>query len=102
VAPDIRPRKCGCLYFEHGPPVFCGKHAAQQQRDEERGLRRAVRDQAEAHGHDLTDFSEYESQKGKWTAHCRRCFALMIVYDEVPARGDQVNGKKVLEERCSP
>lgn len=98
----IKERKCGCIYFEHGPPVICQKHAARNQELEELGLRKAVRDTAETLGHSLTRFSEYESHPGKWTAYCQHCEHLVIVYDAVPTRGDQINGRKILEERCIP
>lgn len=98
----MKERKCGCIYFEHGPPVKCTKHAARDQEIEEKGLRKAVRDQAEDMGHDLTRFLEYESTPGKWTAFCNKCERLVIVYDQPPVRGDQINGRRILEERCRP
>lgn len=98
----VKTYSCGCLYFEVGPPVLCAACAAREQLKEEKGLRRAVREQAESLGHELTRFAEYESTPGKWTAFCTKCERLVIVYDEVPSRGDQVNGKRVLEERCRP
>lgn len=98
----MKVRKCGCVFFEYGPPVKCGKHAAREQEIEEKGLRKAVREQATDLGHDLTRFMEYESRPGKWTAHCNRCERIVIVYDDVPERGDQINGKLILEERCRP
>lgn len=96
----LRERKCGCVYFEHGPPVKCPKHAERDQVIEEKGLRKAVRETAETLGHSLVGFSEYESRRGKWTSFCERCEYMVIVYDEVPERGDQVNGRRILEERC--
>lgn len=97
-----KTRKCGCIYFEIGPPVKCGKHTARDQELEELGLRKAVRDTAETLGHSLTRFAEYESLPGKWTAHCELCERIVIVYDKTPERGDQVNGRRILEERCKP
>jgi hypothetical protein len=98
----MKTRKCGCIYFEVGPPVKCTKHATREQELEEIGLRKAVRDTAETLGHSLTRFSEYESLPGKWTAFCEHCERVVIVYDKVPERGDQINGRRILEERCHP
>lgn len=93
-------RSCGCITYEYGPPHICEKHRRKQQERDEKGLRRAVREQATDRLHDLTDFSEYESYQGKWTAYCRRCGAMVIVYDKPPMRGDQINARRVLEEDC--
>lgn len=98
----IKERKCGCLYFEYGPPVKCQKHADRDQEIIEKGLRKVVRDTAETLGHSLTRFLEYESRPGKWTAFCTLCERVVIVYDDVPERGDQINGKRIVEERCRP
>jgi hypothetical protein len=98
----MKVRKCGCIYFEYGPPVKCGKCAGRDQEVEEKGLRKAVRDSAAELGHELNRFQEYESRPGKWTAMCVRCERLVIVYDDVPERGDQINGRLILEERCRP
>lgn len=98
----MKVRKCGCIYFEYGPPVKCNKCSGRDQEVEEKGLRKAVRDQAAMHGHELTRFQEYESRPGKWTAHCIKCERIVIVYDDVPERGDQINGRLLLEERCRP
>lgn len=103
----VKEKKCGCLYFEHGPPVLCETHKEKADRKEERakrrevkGLRKIVADQARDLGHDLSQFREYPSLKGKWTAYCHSCGAFTIVYDFVPERGDQIAGKAVFE-RCS-
>lgn len=94
-------RKCGCIYFEHGPPVVCDKHAARTEESEVKQLRAAVRAQAYALDHDLTDWVEYESRPGKWTCYCHRCGRMVIVYDKANLTlGDQISGKP-LEERCS-
>lgn len=98
----IKTRKCGCLYFEYGPPVKCGKHATREQEIEEKGLRKLIRDTAATLGHELTRFQEYESHPGKWTAFCVKCERLVIVYDAPPERGDQINGRLIVEERCRP
>jgi hypothetical protein len=95
-------RKCGCITYDYGPPVKCTKHQAREQEAEEKGLRKLVREQAAALGHDLTLFSEYESHRGKWTAFCNRCSRIVIVYDAPPERGDQINGKLILEKECQP
>lgn len=101
---DVKEKKCGCIIFQIGPPVLCDTHQAKatkrearQQRQEERGLRKLVADAARDHGHDLSTFREYNSQPGKWTAHCHSCGALAIVYDAVPLRGDQVNAARFFE-----
>lgn len=95
---DMRVKRCGCIEYDFGPPHICSKH----QLAEEKDLRRVVREQAEARGHKLTLFSEYESRPGKWTAHCIYCERLVIVYDEPPEVGDQINGPKILERDCRP
>lgn len=95
-------RSCGCVTYEYGPPVKCPKHEAKDKVAEETALRRTVREHATSFGHDLTLFSEYESWRGKWTAFCNNCGHLIIVYDTPPERGDQVNGKRIVEERCQP
>lgn len=93
-------RTCGCITYEYGPPLKCAKHQRKEIEVEERGLRKVVRDEAHNRGHDLTMFSEYESYPGKWTAFCNHCGALIIVYDQPPLRGDQINGKRILERDC--
>lgn len=108
---DVKVKKCGCTVFEVGPPVLCDKHqhkadkkekrearkAARDLKREEKGLRKIVSDAALENGHDLTRFKEYGSSPGKWTAHCHGCGAMAIVYDRIPAFGDQVNAKKLFE-----
>jgi hypothetical protein len=94
-------KKCGCITYEYGPPLLCDKHQRKTQENEEKGLRKVVRDEAHNRGHDLTLFTEYESYPGKWTAFCNTCGRIVIVYDEVPERGDQVNGKLILEKDCA-
>ena len=94
---EMKVRKCGCIYYEVGPPVQCEKHQAKDKVREERGLRKIVAQQARDKGHDLTEFKEYGSTVGKWTAFCHTCGGLCIVYDEVPERGDQVAGKGIFE-----
>lgn len=93
-------RKCGCITYEHGPPFECEKHLRRAQELEEKGLRKAVREQASELGHELTQFDEYESLPGKWTSYCPRCGSMVIVYDAPPVRGDQVAGK-ALSQRCT-
>lgn len=107
----MREKKCGCIIFDVGPPVPCTKHATQakrkeereqrrtqrEQKKEERGLRKIVAEQAFNQGHDLSKFKEYPSLPGKWTAWCHTCGALVIVYDRVPERGDQIAGKAVFQ-----
>ena len=102
----MKTKKCGCLVFEHGPPVLCDdhtakadRHAAKEKVQEEKGLRKIVQENATQLGHALTRFREYTSRAGKWTAYCLRCGAMCIVYDTVPDVGDQVAGK-VLTETC--
>lgn len=90
---DLKEKACGCVTFAVGPPVFCDKHLKKIQSSEERGLRKAVREQSDALAHDLTPFEEYESTPGKWTAYCRFCGNMFIVYDEIPSHGgDQIAG----------
>ena len=87
----MRERKCGCIYFEHGPPVKCGKHEAKEQLLEDRSLRRAVAEDVAKRGHKLGEWSEYESLPGKWTAYCMNCGLIAIVYDKPQEHVDQVN-----------
>ena len=94
----MKTKRCGCIEYDFGPPHICPKH----QLAEEKGLRKAVRDQAETLGHTLNQFSEYESRRGKWTAFCTQCERIVIVYDTPPDVGDQINGPRILEERCKP
>lgn len=96
AAVDLKERKCGCITYLYGPPHVCPKH----QKAEERGLRTAVRAEAEKQGHTLASFTEYESQRGKWTTFCERCCAIVIVYDAPQERFDQVNGPGILERLC--
>lgn len=93
---DFRRKRCGCIEYDYGPPHVCPKH----QLAEEKGLRKAVREQAEVLGHKLTQFSEYESRPGKWTAFCTFCEHIVIVYDAPQDVFDQINGPKVLEKEC--
>ena len=100
----MKEKKCGCIVFEHGPPIPCERHArkiekqeARVKAKEEKGLRKIVAQQALDNGHDLARFKEYSSQQGKWTSHCHQCGALIIVYDEIPERGDQISGRAVFE-----
>lgn len=102
----VKTKRCGCIVFEHGPPIFCelhaaraDKHAAKEKGREEKGLRKLVQEGAARLGHELTRFREYSSCDGKWTAYCLKCGAMCIVYDEIPVAGDQVAGK-VLTEGC--
>lgn len=97
---DMRVRSCGCITYEYGPPFKCDKHQAKEKFSEEHGLRRTIREHAFGLGHELTLFSEYESYPGKWTAFCNTCGHIVIVYDVPPVRGDQVNGKNILEKEC--
>jgi MinD superfamily P-loop ATPase len=96
---DIRQRKCGCVYFEVGPPVQCPKHQAKEERFESLQLRSAARACALRLGHDLTDWIEYDSKPGKWTSYCHGCGAMAIVYDS-PAMtlGDQILGNALTKD----
>ena len=101
---NMNVRRCGCVRFDYGPPVLCEKHQSKvekkierEQVREEKGLRKIVAQQALEHGHDLSPFQEYASYDGKWTAHCHACGALVIVYDRIPARGDQICGRGMFE-----
>ncbi len=100
----MKERKCGCIYFEHGPPVRCEKHSsiqakreAREKDREEKGLRKIVAQKAIEFGHDLARFKEYSSRVGKWTTHCHQCGAMVIVYDDIPERGDQICGPAVFK-----
>ena len=96
---DIRQRKCGCVYFEVGPPVQCPKHQAKEERTESLALRRAVNERTRKLGHELTDWVEYDSRPGKWTAYCRGCGLMAIIYDSPDlTMGDQICGKVLLKE----
>lgn len=97
---DMRTRICGCIMYSVGPPLKCEKHQRQDKESEDKGLRKAVREEAFSLGHDLTLFTEYESLPGKWTAFCNTCGHIVIVYDVPPERGDQINGKRILEKEC--
>lgn len=97
----MKVKACGCITYDVGPPLICDTHERKHKETEEKGLRKVVRDAAHDNGHDLTLFSEYESLPGKWTAFCNTCGRIVIVYDMPPERGDQINGKKILEERCA-
>src|SRR5437016_5874709 len=97
---DVRERRCGCLYFEVGPPVLCGRHEKKTRIKEEKALRQRVVERAAELGHDLKRFDEYGNQKGKWTSFCLSCGWLAIAYDEPPPVGDQVSGK-VLSLPCA-
>lgn len=88
----MKERKCGCLYFEHGPPVKCHKHTVRDEALEVKGLRRLVSDQAKENDHELTRWAEYESLRGKWTCHCVKCGLVFIAYDKPPEVGDQIAG----------
>lgn len=96
---DIRERKCGCIYFQVGPPVLCSKHEIKEAKTESSAIRRAAREHATHLGHDLTDWSEYESVPGKWTSYCRTCGLMAITYDS-PALtlGDQILGHALTKE----
>lgn len=95
----LKVRKCGCIYYEHGPPLQCKKHEVKERVEEEKTLRKLVREQAAELDHDLTRFEEYESLPGKWTAYCVHCGLIVIVYDAPPPVGDQVGGW-ALQRRC--
>lgn len=95
---DFTTKRCGCIEYDYGPPRTCSKH----QLAEEKGFRKLVREQAEARGHRLTHFTEYESRIGKWTAYCMTCEYIVIVYDLPPDVGDQIVGPKILEKDCTP
>lgn len=91
---EMKVRRCGCIAYQYGPPHTCPKH----QRQEEKGLRKHIREQVNALGHDLSEFSEYESCPGKWTAWCRKCERIVILYDLPPTHGDQIAGRPIAEE----
>ena len=95
----MKVRKCGCIYYEYGPPLLCEKHNHKQYEEQEKGLRKLVRERTGSRGHKLSKFKEYESMHGKWTAFCEHCEKIVIVYDE-PVHGDQVVGHP-LTEKCS-
>ncbi len=95
---DMTVKRCGCIEYVYGPPHICSKH----QLAEEKGLRRAVRESAELRGHKLFPFTEYESQRGKWTTYCAGCSAIIIVYDAPQDVFDQINGPAILEKDCRP
>lgn len=95
----VRERKCGCLYFDYGPPVLCHKHEQRAIEAEEKQLRRVVREQLEALDHDIGRWMEYESRPGKWTTYCLKCGRMAIVYDEPPEVGDQV-ASWAFQARC--
>lgn len=104
MARDMKEKKCGCIIFEVGPPVLCGKHQSKVDRKEkreklkeEKGLRKLVLDKAIENGHDLSRFKEYGSRPGKWVAHCHACGAMVIVYDAAPEYGDQIAGPAVFK-----
>lgn len=95
----MRNRKCGCKIDKKTPTnsILCERHATRAKRrakrekvQEEKGLRREVIQLAEGNGHALTRFKEYPSVTGKWTAFCKNCGDLFIVYDEIPEAGDQI------------
>jgi len=100
----MKEKKCGCIIFEHGPPVQCEGHqrqtdkkVAREKAREEKGLRKIVAEQALSQGHDLACFKEYASCQGKWVSHCHECGAMVIVYDTVPERGDQIAGPGIFK-----
>jgi hypothetical protein len=97
----IRERKCGCLYYDYGPPVLCGKHEAKAQIAEEKQVRKAAREVGEGLGHEFTRWAEYLTSycTGKWTCYCVKCGLILIVYDDPPAVGDQIAGW-ALTQRC--
>jgi hypothetical protein len=98
---DMTVRSCGCITYTYGPSVKCEKHERKDKEVEEKGLRKTVREHAFSLGHDLTLFTPYESDPTKWTAFCNTCCHIIIVYDVPPQRGDQVNGKNILERQCA-
>ena len=101
----MKVKSCGCATYQHGPPVHCPKHQKKLQVQEERGLRRLVRDETARLGHELAPFTEYDSYPGKWVSYCLDCNGVAIVYDEPPMDGhDQValGSKGVLGKDCVP
>jgi hypothetical protein len=100
MARDVRERKCGCLYFQFGPPVKCPRHLKKARLKEEKTLRALVEEQATNLGHEVTEWREYKNQRGKWTAYCKRCGLMAIVYDEPPVVGDQVGGWLISRGEC--
>lgn len=98
---DMRERKCGCLVFRYGPSVLCAKHEKKVTIGERNSLRRAVEAEVKILGHQLGAWREYDSQPGKWTTHCEFCGLIAIVYDYVPAVGDQVSMGWLLRAKCS-
>jgi len=111
---DTKEKKCGCIYYEVGPPLLCTKHktkknnkAEREERKrnrervaEERGLRKAALETARKRGHDMSPFKETTGTRGKFVTYCFDCGRLAIVYDRIPVYGDQVHGKSLTEE-CS-
>lgn len=96
---DIRQKKCGCVVFQVGPPVQCPKHLKREEKTESSALRRAARSRAHDLGHDLTDWVEYDSLPGKWTAYCHTCGYMAIVYDSPSLTlGDQILGNALTKE----
>lgn len=101
----MREKKCGCVVFDHGPPILCVTHQTKIERkverekaQEEKGIRKAAHEAARRLGHDLSRFKETKATRGKWVAFCRSCGALVIVYDEIPRSGcDQISGKPISE-----
>jgi len=94
----LKEKKCGCIVFEYGPPIVCSTHQLKEKVKDEREIRRLAREQSRRFGHDLSDFREYPSTPGKWVAHCHTCGGMAIVYDEVPARGDQLAGPAMFND----
>ena len=96
VKADYKRLKCGCTVFQYGPPIPCDKHS------EENELRKVIREQAAERGHVLKPFEEYGSagQDGKWTSFCEKCCSIVIMYDECPTWGDQINGPAILDADC--
>lgn len=105
---DDKIKNCGCIIFTVGPPVLCEKHQRKQdkrelkeQRNQEKGLRKAAAEAAEQLGHELTKFTEYGAadQPGKWTAFCSKCGDIVIYYEKIEqAPGDQVCGRPLTEQ----
>jgi hypothetical protein len=95
----ITERKCGCLYYEYGPPLLCGKHEVRATAVARKTLRSTITDHIEANGHALARWSEYESMPGKWTTYCTQCGEVVIAYEEIPQAGDQVNSH-ILDGAC--
>jgi hypothetical protein len=99
----IKERKCGCLYYQYGPPVKCHKHESKEVEGEKKRFRRLLTEHAESLGHRPTrweaDASDSRWCKGKWTMFCQDCGFIGIAYDAPIPGVDQMSGR-VLQVTC--